>query len=231
VLLVVTAALDGAVVHASGALVPRGPAADVAAALSGVSVLAVLGLPAAVRRGRLHLAGIREIDAMTGPEFEERLALLYRAMGYAVRHTGCRGDFGADLVVERGDVREVVQAKRYDGAVGIEAVQQAVGALTYYDAGVATVVTNSRCTPAARVLASASGVELVEREALVRLLAAHTEGHGAAAARVLVTQLVEGGRLCAFVTRMVVRLVWSVVWGIVRVAGRGVRGVWRSTAA
>lgn len=222
-LTLVTVAFDVAVVHAHGTLAPDGALADGALVLSVLSALAVLGLPAAVRISRIRRAGMREVDAMTGAEFEERLASLYRVMGYVVHHTGRRGDFGADLVVERDGERAVVQAKRYRGAVGIEAVQQVVGAARYYGADAARVVTNSTCTPAARALAEASGVELVERDALIRLLAAHVDTGAGAAWATLAWQWVEGARLCAFAAGVALRLVW---W-LVRFTGRGLRAVRR----
>src|SRR5688572_23484112 len=53
-----------------------------------------------------------DIDSMTGPQFERRLVVLFRDLGYSATHTGRLGDFGADLVVERDGTRTVVQAKR-----------------------------------------------------------------------------------------------------------------------
>ncbi len=222
-LMAAAAAVDA--LELRGGTLATGGLADAALALSALGVLSALGLPGAVRVSALRRAGIREIDAMTGRRFEERLALLYRAMGFDVRHTGQRGDFGADLVIERQGERSVVQAKRYRGAVGIEAVQQAVGAARYYGADGSVVVTNSTCTAAARALAAAGGVELVERDALVRLLARHPErSRGTGAAGALVRQLLEGARLCAFALGAVLRLAW---W-LVRALARMVRGVARA---
>jgi restriction system protein len=220
-----TVALDAAALHLHGSLAPHGALADTATSMSAVSVLTLLGLPGAVRRGVVQRAGIREVDAMTGDEFEARLAALYRAMGYEVCHTGRRGDFGADLVVERDGERAVVQAKRYRGAVGLEAVQQAAGAARYYDTPGAAVVTNSTCTPAARSLAAASGVCLVERQDLIHLLSLHSgRRSGAAAVTAFVVQLLDGVRLSVYGASMVLRLAW---W-LARLFGRGLRAVWRS---
>lgn len=220
-----TVALDSAALHLHGSLAPHGVLADTATSMSAVSVLTLLGLPGAVRRGVVRRAGIREVDAMTGDEFEARLAALYRAMGYEVRHTGRRGDFGADLVVERDGERAVVQAKRYQGAVGLEAVQQAAGAAQYYDTPGASVVTNSTCTPAARSLAAASGVCLVERQELIRLLSLHSGRRSSAAAvKAFVVQLLDGVRLSVYGASVVLRLAW---W-LVRLLGRGLRALWRS---
>ena len=100
---------------------------------------------------------------MNGGEFEQRLAVLFRALGYRVSTTRATGDFGADLVLERDGVRTVVQAKRWDDSVGIEAVYEVVGAKAHYGASEAVVVTSSVLTPSAAELADDNGVALVER--------------------------------------------------------------------
>jgi restriction system protein len=123
---------------------------------------------------RLQRAGIAEIDQMSGPMFERRLAVLFRDLGYGVTHTGTTGDFGADLVISKNGTRTVVQAKRYrEKRVGVKAVQESVAAMSMYHSTAALVVTNSRFTTQAETLARANGVELWDRDQLVnRLLAA-----------------------------------------------------------
>jgi restriction system protein len=119
---------------------------------------------------RLARSGISEIDAMDGLLFEKRMALLFRGLGYSVEQTRARGDYGADLVIEMGGARAVVQAKRWTKSVGVKAVQEAVAAKAMYRCSEAMVVTNSHFTPQARTLASANEVELWDRERLVEEL-------------------------------------------------------------
>lgn len=197
---------------------------DAAVALVAASALCLLGLPATVRRERVRRSGIADVDTMSGPAFEARLAGLFSAMGYAVEETGRRGDFGADLVVERDATRVVVQAKRYERAVGIEAVQQAIGATRHYGADGAMVVTNASCTPAARSLAASNDVRLVERGELVTLLAAHPPRTGAGPrhgralrpARLVARQVGDGVVLLAYAVGLVLRVAWRVLARLVR---------------
>lgn len=199
----------GAVVLAGGSWAWLG---DTAFALGALAVLAFFGLPAAFRRERLKRSGLSDVDTMTGDEFEARLAVLFDNLGFAVTRTGASGDFGADLVLERDDRRVVVQAKRYDGAVGIEAVQQVIGATRYYDAIQAIVVTNSACTPAATKLAKAHDVVLVERDALAALLAAYPlDRTGSGALSVLAREVVGGVTLVLFAAGRILRLTWWVL--------------------
>jgi restriction system protein len=118
----------------------------------------------------VRAGGLREIDAMTGTQFEKRLEALFRDLGYAVRHTGRLGDFGADLVVERDGQKTVVQAKRHTNQVGLTAVREVLGAKGYYGCASAIVVTNSTFTWRAKKLAEANSVELWDRSHLVALL-------------------------------------------------------------
>jgi HJR/Mrr/RecB family endonuclease len=192
---------------------------DAAVVLDVCGALALLGVPAAVRRERVSRSGIGDVDVMSGGEFEERLAVLFADLGYAVTRTGASGDFGADLLLEFDGEPTVVQAKRYDGSVGIEAVQQVIGATRYYDASDALVVTNSTCTPAAVSLASVHGVELIEREALVGLLAAHPLPTARSPALgVLVREIAGGAALLFFAAGMVLRMVWWMVQATLRLS-------------
>jgi restriction system protein len=121
---------------------------------------------------RLRRTGIFDIDRMSGPMFEQRLAGLFQALGYRTQVIGSsRGDFGGDLLISREGRRTVVQAKRWNKkSVGVKAVQEAVGARGYYNADSALVVTNSRFTNQARELARKNDVKLWDRDRLVETL-------------------------------------------------------------
>ena len=118
---------------------------------------------------RLSKAGIQEIDLMTGAEFEQYLRVLLDKLGFRVRITKASNDFGADLIIE-GDVRVVIQAKRYKKRVGIRAVQEINSARDYYNAHEAWVITNNFFTTPAIKLAQSSNVKLIDRYELVELI-------------------------------------------------------------
>jgi len=116
---------------------------------------------------RLNRSGIGEVDLMDGTTFEHFLTTLFRRLGYGVEHTGRRGDYGADLVVTKDGRRIAVQAKRWNKAVGVKAVQEAVASKGMYKCAEALVVANRAFTRQARTLARANDVALWDREALV----------------------------------------------------------------
>src|SRR4051794_34393431 len=69
---------------------------------------------------RLRHAGMFEIDRMSGHEFEQKLALMFRSLGYRAEVVGSSaGDYGGDLVVSKDGIRTVVQAKCWKKNVGV----------------------------------------------------------------------------------------------------------------
>lgn len=125
---------------------------------------------------RLAKSGIAEIDKLNGEDFEKYLEILFHKLGYSVRCTPYRGDFGADLVLQKDGAQTVVQAKRSKRSVGVKAVQEAVAAKEYYQCDNAMVVTNSHYSQQARKLAAANKVELWDRTQLVNQLLSVQQG-------------------------------------------------------
>lgn len=125
----------------------------------------------AIYMNELRQSGINQIDQMNGRRFEEYLSSLYQSLGYQTEVTKSSGDFGADLILKNNGKKIVVQAKRYKNKVGIQSVQEVVGAKRYYDAAHAWVVTNNYFTEPARKLAHANDVLLIDRDLLIKLSA------------------------------------------------------------
>ena len=192
--------------------------------LGGISVIGLVGVPRHWAKQQLRRSGIDAVDAMTGTEFEHRLAVLFAHFGHRVELTPPTGDFGADLVLTDpcGD-RTVVQAKRYQrgSTVGEEAVQQVVGARAHYGAQHAMVVTNTAFTRHAIALAASNGVELVGRRALVGLLARQgSDVPPDTGLRLLVGQVVSGVSPVANAVGAVIGLALWGAWQVVRFLGR-----------
>lgn len=116
------------------------------------------------KKQRVLRSSLRKIDQMTGVEFEDYLMYQFRKKGYRVKTTPVSGDFGADLLIKKGRVECIVQAKRYSGSVGIQAIQEVLGAKEYYGIEQGMVITNSYFTKAAKELAEKCEIELWERK-------------------------------------------------------------------
>lgn len=119
-------------------------------------------------RRMLAGASIERIDKMSGEEFEDYLALLYRKHGFEVKTTPKTCDFGADLIVtdKKKGTKVCVQAKRYRNLVGEAAVQQTLSGWQYYDCDKAMIITNSHYTDAAKALAKKVGIIMIDRYSL-----------------------------------------------------------------
>jgi len=96
-------------------------------------------------------------------EFEEKIAELYSKMGFNTRTTKGVGDYGIDVIAEDSTDKIVIQVKKYSkgNKVGIEEVQRTIGAVDFFDANRAILVTTSSFTSSAiRVGRSSNKIEL-----------------------------------------------------------------------
>ena len=113
---------------------------------------------------------IRDIDQMSGYNFESFLKRIFEKMGYKVQHTTLSNDQGADLIVEKFGERTVIQAKNWGNNVGNSGIQEVVAAIKHYNATKAMVISTSGFTAPAIDLAKSNNVELWDRSKLVKIL-------------------------------------------------------------
>ena len=100
---------------------------------------------------------------MTGHEYEHYVADYLSFRGYHhVKVTKGSGDYGVDVIATKGGIKYAVQCKFYSNPVGIHAVQEAAAGKAYYGCDSSMVVTNNTFTKAAKELAEANGVALLE---------------------------------------------------------------------
>jgi restriction system protein len=117
--------------------------------------------------GALH---IDELKKLSGTEFEDYLAELFKSQGYQVETTPATGNYGADLLLHKDQQRTAVQAKCYTGSVGVSAVQEALSGMVYYNCHSAWVVTTGNYTANAVELARQSKVRLLDSNELGKLI-------------------------------------------------------------
>jgi len=110
-----------------------------------------------------------DIARMSGSEFEIYILRLLENKGYLVTHSGQTGDQGADLIMERDGRKIIIQAKHYSGSVGNGAVQEVISAIRYYNGDEGWVITNSRFTKSAEVLAQKANITLIDGNLLGRM--------------------------------------------------------------
>ena len=123
---------------------------------------------------RFETTRAAELHKLSGVEFEEFLAGLFRTQGYAAELTPTSGDYGADLILSKDGQRIAVQAKRYAGSVGVQAVQEALSGQAYYQCHTAWVISTGTFTANALELAEKSGVKMLGRSDIGKLMAQYT---------------------------------------------------------
>lgn len=120
---------------------------------------------------RKGIWSVRELDEITGLEFEELTCDILVANGFEqAQNTQASADFGVDVIAWRDGISYAIQCKRYQEAVGIEAVQQVYAGKAYYDCHIGVVLTNQYFTSSARKLADKIGIILWDRDILEELL-------------------------------------------------------------
>ena len=114
----------------------------------------------------LKLISIDDVDLMTGVEFENFVADIFRRNGFTIDMTPTSGDQGVDIIASKGIQRIGIQVKRYSGNVGNAAIQEVVGGLKFYGLTKMIVVTNRYFTNSADKLAESNDVVLWDRGVL-----------------------------------------------------------------
>jgi restriction system protein len=96
-----------------------------------------------------------------GYQFETYIANLLKKNGFSkVKVTQKSGDYGVDVIAEKGGYRYAFQCKLYSQPVGLKAVQEIYAGKKYYNCHVGVVITNNTFTSSATELAYKTGVLL-----------------------------------------------------------------------
>lgn len=111
-----------------------------------------------------------QVDQMSGEDFEQFLADLFRKKGYTVEMTPRTNDYGADLIISKYGKQTIVQAKRYASKLSNSPIQEAYAAIKHYQADDAMVITNNYFTANAQNLARSNQVKLYDRDGLIQLI-------------------------------------------------------------
>ncbi len=131
-----------------------------------VCLISVLCLRAAKRKKP------QPIDLMEGREFEQYCAALLREHEFLeVEVTKGSGDYGVDILAQKDGVSYAIQCKRYDGPVGVHAIQEVYAGRDYYDCMVGVVMTNQYFTSPAVEVAKKLKILMWDRDYLEAMAA------------------------------------------------------------
>ena len=74
------------------------------------------------------------LDNTSGREFETFVVDLFEKLGFSSTITNRSKDYGCDMMLQQGEYRIAVQAKRSESELNFTSVQRALGSLKKYDA-------------------------------------------------------------------------------------------------
>ena len=113
---------------------------------------------------------LSSLDNTSGREFEIFLVSLFEKLGFSSTVTNRSKDYGCDMMLQQGEYRIAVQAKRSESELTFTSVQRALDSLKKYDAQLAIVVTNNKFISSAKQLAKIKNVVLIDRKKLLDLI-------------------------------------------------------------
>jgi restriction system protein len=144
----------------------------------------VTGAFAALRASRRRdlldsQSGLQSLRALSWQDFERLVGEAYRRRGYTVEESGGSApDGGVDLVLYSGGPKTVVQCKRWrTGQVGVSLIRELYGVMVAEKAERAIFVTTGTYTEEANAFARGKPLELVDGEALAKLVAGVQTSH------------------------------------------------------
>jgi restriction system protein len=147
------------------------PVHTVALMATGLVMLAGF-LGVAQRFRRRHLLDSSDLREVDWREFEQFVGEAYRRLGYAVTETGGGGpDGGFDLDLRGNGGRTLVQCKQWRSfRVGVRETRELLGVLVHEGADRAVLITTGSFTSAALALAAGKPIDLIDGNALAKLI-------------------------------------------------------------
>ena len=121
-------------------------------------------------KDKIHIYNISQLDSISGTDFELLLKDIFERLGYTCSLTKKSHDYGADIIIEKGKSKAIVQAKCYTKTVGVKAVQEIVSAKNHYGVADTIVATNNYFSKEATLLAVENNVMLIDRDVLTNLV-------------------------------------------------------------
>ena len=105
-----------------------------------------------------------QINNISPYAFEDWVARLMRIQGYNAYATKYSGDYGVDVIAEIDNKKIGIQVKKFNGPVGIKAVQEIASGMAYYECNEGWVISTAPYfTQAAKNLASKHGIKLFNK--------------------------------------------------------------------
>lgn len=108
-----------------------------------------------------------ELEKLDNMQFEHYMARLFALKGYEVKYTPIENDYGADLIITRGNEIVAVRCLLGKDILDKDAVEAALESMKHYAVRKVMIVTNQMFTRDAIKFSRKKPVVLVDRPALI----------------------------------------------------------------
>lgn len=108
-----------------------------------------------------------ELEKLDNMQFEHYMARLFALKGYEVKYTPIENDYGADLIITRGNEIVAVRCLLGKEILDKDAVEDAMESMKHYAVRKVMIVTNQMFTRDAIKFSRKKPVILVDRPALI----------------------------------------------------------------
>ena len=129
------------------------------------------------RRQRERTERLGELDAMSDTDFSHYAADLLRSQGYQVNPDPEFPHPGIDFLLTRSNEQRVCRLYRQQRRIGERVILETLAGMEAQGHHAAMVLANQAFSLRARTLARRENCVLIDRDALVNLIAQHRQGH------------------------------------------------------
>lgn len=129
------------------------------------------------RRQRERTERLGELDAMSDADFSRYATDLLRSQGFEVNPAPEFPHTGIDFVLARSNEQRVCRLHRQQRRIGERVILETLAGMEAQGYHAAMVLANQSFSLSARTLARRENCVLIDREALVTLIAQHRHGH------------------------------------------------------
>ncbi len=114
---------------------------------------------------------LMEIDDLDGFQFEKYIGQLLKKIGFVnVIVTKGSGDFGADVIAEKDNIKYAFQCKRFNSVIGPKPIGEVLRGMKKYNCEKGIVITNNYFTKQAIEEGKVYNIELWDRDKLSNLI-------------------------------------------------------------
>lgn len=136
----------------------------------GIIAIATMVIIKIKQKEKYKKANIEDIEKLDWKEFEEFCEELIKTFGFKTKKTAKNGDYGVDIIAEKGKRKIAIQCKKWNKKVNIKAIQEVATGKEFYKCNEAMIITNNYFTKNAKELAKKLNIKLIDKDELAKII-------------------------------------------------------------